>query len=44
MIYVQKNSEIKIKFNMGNNEPKSFMVEIRFQENFDYSKKFPKSI
>ena len=41
MIHVQKNSEIKIKFYMGNNEPKSFMTEIRFQENFDYSKNFP---
>ena len=26
---------------MGNNEPKSFMAEITFQENFDYSKNFP---
>ena len=40
MIHVQKNSEIKMKFSMGNIEPKSLMAEIRFQENFDYPKNF----
>ena len=35
MIHVQKNSEIKMKFSMGNIEPKSLMAEIRFEENFD---------
>ena len=41
MIHVLKNSEIKIKSYVGNNDPKSFMAEIRFEENFDYSKNFP---
>ena len=44
MIHVLKNSEIKIKSYVGNNDPKSFMAEIRFQENFDYSKNFPNQL
>ena len=41
IIHVRKNSEIKIQFYKGNNEPKSLRAKIRFQENFDYSKNFP---
>ena len=44
IIQVQRNSEIKIKSSMGNNEPKSLMAKIRFQENFDYSKNFPNQL
>ena len=41
IIQVQRNSEIKIKSYMGNNDPKSLMAIIRFQENVDYFKNFP---